>query len=224
MKGNQMKFFILNLHRIARIMVRNYGRRLKLDFLSAAEDLKFPKDKPSIKVGDFTYGAEHIIYRFASAGDSINIGKFCSIGRNLQIYLGGAHDMAAVSTYPFSEIFQTHLEISKEKNPSKHFHSSVDIGNDVWIGDDVCIMPGRKIGDGAVIAKGSHVVSNVEPYSVYGGNPARLIRYRFKPEVINELLEIKWWNWNLDKIKSAANILTYPPNIETLEGCSKQTN
>ena len=81
------------------------------------------------------------------------------------------------------------------------------IGNDVWISANVTIMSGITIGDGAVIAHNSHVVKNVEPYSVIGGNPAKLIKYRFTPEQIEKLLEIKWWNWDDEKINEFTPLL-----------------
>ena len=86
-------------------------------------------------------------------------------------------------------------------------NGDVDIGNDVWIGEHVTIMSGVTIGDGAVIATNSHVVKNVAPYSIVGGNPAKLIKYRFTEEQIQKLLEIKWWNWNDEKINSYLPLL-----------------
>jgi len=83
----------------------------------------------------------------------------------------------------------------------------VIIGNDVWIGSNVKIMSGITIGDGAVISNSSHVVKNVEPYSLVGGNPAKLIKYRFTSEQISKLLEIKWWDWDDEKINSFVPLL-----------------
>ena len=83
----------------------------------------------------------------------------------------------------------------------------VIIGNDVWIGADVTIMSGVTIGDGAVIANNSHVVKDVEAYSLVGGNPARLIKRRFTQEQINKLLQIKWWYWEDDKINKFTPLL-----------------
>lgn len=77
------------------------------------------------------------------------------------------------------------------------------IGNDVWIGNNVCIKQGITIGDGAIIATGAVVTKNVLPYTIYGGVPAKLIKKRFTDEQIEELLKIKWWDWNIEKIKLA---------------------
>jgi len=77
----------------------------------------------------------------------------------------------------------------------------VTIGNDVWLGQQVRLMPGVTIGDGVIVATRAVVTKDLEPYGIYGGIPARLIRKRFSEQIIAALLEIKWWNWSLDKIK-----------------------
>ena len=86
-------------------------------------------------------------------------------------------------------------------------NGDIIIGNDVWIGDNVTIISGVIIGDGSIIATNSHVTSNVKPYSIVGGNPAKLIKYRFDDEIIQKLLEIKWWDWDTEKIKNFASVL-----------------
>ncbi|MGA1049821.1 MAG: CatB-related O-acetyltransferase, partial [Minisyncoccia bacterium] len=86
-------------------------------------------------------------------------------------------------------------------------NGDVIIGNDVWFGDNVTIMSGVTLGDGVVIANNSHVVKNVEPYSLIGGNPAKLIKKRFTEEQIDKLLEIKWWNWDDSKINKFTPLL-----------------
>lgn len=98
------------------------------------------------------------------------------------------------------------------------FKGNTVIGNDVWIGYEAVIMPGIKIGDGAIIASKSVVTKDVKPYTIVGGNPAIVIRQRFSDEIVQILLEIAWWNWeieditrNLEKIVSA--------DIEVLKMC-----
>ena len=91
------------------------------------------------------------------------------------------------------------------------------VGNDVWFGRDVTIMSGVTIGDGAVLAANSHVVKNVEPYSVVGGNPAKFLKLRFTPEQIEKLLEIQWWNWEDEKINKFAPLLCNPNIDEFIE-------
>lgn len=147
--------------------------------------------------GKYTYGKPQI--HFNNSNAKLIIGNFCSIADNVNIYLGGNHRTDWVSTYPFGHI---HQSIFNNYDGKGHPATKGDviIGNDVWIANDVTIMSGVKIGDGAVIANNSHVVKDVEPYSLVGGNPAKLIKYRFTKDQIDKLLEIKWWNWDDDKI------------------------
>ena len=123
--------------------------------------------------GKYSYGNPKIHFQPPNA--KLVVGNFCSIGDNVNIYLanGCGHDISFVSTYPFS-----HTSIYKFpniKNNAKNTKGDVIIGNDVWIGRNVTIMSGVTIGDGAVIANNSHVIKNIEPYSLVGGNPANLL-------------------------------------------------
>ncbi len=103
------------------------------------------------------------------------------------------------TTYPFGHI---HQNIFDKFDGTGHptTNGNVVIGNDVWIGTNVTIMSGVTIGDGAVIANNSHVVKNIDSYSLVGGNPARFIRRRFSPEQIEKLLDIQWWYWDDETI------------------------
>lgn len=118
-----------------------------------------------------------------------------------------------VTTYPFGQIHTDKFNNFNCVSVNNYTKGDVVIGNDVWIASGVTIMSGVTIGDGAVIASNSHVVKNIEPYSIVGGNPAKLIKYRFSPEQINKLLEIKWWYWDDDKINKFIPLL-YNPNID----------
>lgn len=136
----------------------------------------------------------------------INIGNFCSIGANVHVYLGTNHRTDWVTTYPFGYINQHVFNtFNGEGHPTTK--GDINIGNDVWIAENVVIMSGVTVGDGAVIANNSHVVKNVPPYSIVGGNPAKLIKYRFTPEQIEQLLEIKWWYWDDEKINKLSHML-----------------
>lgn len=161
--------------------------------------------KPS-SVGKYTYGAEGIEIYSWGEGAKLHIGSFCSIANNIKIYVGGNHRMDWITTYPFGHI---HKSIFNSFNGIGHPSTKGDviIGNDVWIGQNVTIMSGVTIGDGAVIANSSHVVKNVEPYSIVGGNPAKHIRYRFNKDQIESLLKIKWWKWDDYKINSVIPLL-----------------
>lgn len=154
--------------------------------------------------GKYTYGNPNVVWKNKDA--KLIVGNFCSIAANVNIYLGGNHRTDWVTTYPFG-----HIHNDKFNNFNGVGHPStkgdVIIGNDVWIGSNVTIMSGVTIGDGAVIANNSHVVKNVEPYALVGGNPAKLIRLRFTKEQIERLLEIKWWHWDDEKINKITPLL-----------------
>ena len=147
--------------------------------------------------GDYTYGYDSLIVKDFETGERLRIGKFCSLSSGITILLGGNHPIQNVSTYPFG-ILNTN-KFRGSINMEKSIKDTV-IGNDVWIGHGVSIMTGITIGDGAVVACNSNVVKDVEPYSIVGGNPAKFIKKRFTDEQINDLLEIKWWNLDDNKI------------------------
>ena len=154
--------------------------------------------------GKYTYGTPKIHWENNDA--KLVIGNFCSIAGNVNIYLGGNHKTEWVTTYPFGHINQ-HIFNNFNGNGLPATKGDVIIGNDVWIGDNVTIMSGVTIGDGVVIANNSHVVKNIEPYSLVGGNPAKLIKYRFSQEQIEKLLQIKWWYWDDNKINQFTPLL-----------------
>jgi acetyltransferase-like isoleucine patch superfamily enzyme len=157
-----------------------------------------------MEFGKYTYGTPKLHWK--SSGCKLVVGNFCSIADNCNVYLGGNHRTDWVSTYPFGHI-NTHIfnKFNGVGHPATK--GNVIIGNDVWIGSNVTIMSGVTIGDGAVIANSSHVVKNIEPYSLVGGNPAKLIKYRFTPEQIEKLLQIKWWYWEDEKINRFSHLL-----------------
>jgi virginiamycin A acetyltransferase len=162
---------------------------------------------PNIIVGDYTYYDDfenpenferNVLYHFDSEGDKLIIGKFCSIAADVKFIMNGAnHRTDWLTNYPFP-IFGSGWEVAMPKNwPNK---GDTVIGNDVWIGYDALIMPGIQIGDGAIIATRAVVTRHVEPYAIVGGNPALEIRKRFAQNIIEELLEICWWDWEIVKI------------------------
>lgn len=126
----------------------------------------------------------------------ISIGSFCSIAREVIIQEYN-HPLERVSTFYLEKnVFGL---TSKDEVISK---GPIVIGNDVWIGAKSIILSGVNIGDGAVVAAGSVVTKNVPPYAIMGGNPARVIRYRFPADVISTLLSLQWWDWSIERIES----------------------
>lgn len=179
----------------------------------------------NIEVGDYTYyddfeNADNfekkILYHFDFIGDKLIIGKFCAIGSDVQFIMNGAnHRIEGISTYPFN-IFGgdwSAVEPSKKELPYK---GDTIIENDVWIGYKATIMPGVKIANGAIVAAHSVVTKDVEPYTVVGGNPAKVLRKRFTDDEVNSLLEIAWWDWNIEKITEALPYIV-SPNINLLQ-------
>ncbi|WP_373541601.1 tetratricopeptide repeat protein [Chamaesiphon sp.] len=154
-------------------------------------------------VGKYTYGAP--IVKDWHQGSTLKIGDFSSIAENVTILLGGNHPTDWISSFPFGIVFDEFKE--KHYNYPKLSKGSVIIGNDVWIGLNTTILSGVTIGDGAIVAAGSIVTKNVEPYAIVGGNPAKVIKKRFSDETISKLLTIQWWNWEIDKIKDNLDLI-----------------
>jgi len=150
----------------------------------------------------------YIEHHYEFLGDKLIIGKFCAIAEGIKFVMNGAnHRMDGITTYPFN-IFAGGWEEFTPTIEQLPFKGDTVIGNDVWIGQNVTIMPGIKVGDGAIIATGSVVTKDVSPYTIVGGNPARVIKKRFSEEIIELLLELKWWDWDIEKISSNINFLT----------------
>jgi len=172
--------------------------------------------RPNIIVGDYTYyddpdGVErfeqNVMYHFDFVGDKLIIGKFCALATDVRFIMNGAnHLMSGFSTYPF-QIFGNGWE--RVMPPMDAFPRKGDtvVGNDVWIGFEGTLLPGVKVGDGAVIAAKSVVASDVPPYAVVGGNPARVIRYRHAEADIARLLELRWWDWPIETITRHARVI-----------------
>lgn len=167
-----------------------------------------------MKVGKYTYGQENISIHWQNDQASLELGSFCSIAANITVYLGGSHRTDWVTTYPFGHIHQgVFTNFDGVGHPKTN--GSVIIGNDVWIGANATIMSGVKIGNGVVIANNSHVVKDVEDYSIVGGNPARLIKKRFSDNIIEKLLRLQWWDLDDNTINTITPLLC-SSNLEEL--------
>ena len=171
----------------------------------------------NIEVGDYTYyddpdGPENfeknVLYHFDFIGDRLIIGKFCAIAKDVTFIMNGVnHQTSGFSTYPFF-IFGNGWEKFVPKSNDLPFKGNTEIGHDVWIGYNATIMPGVKIGSGAIIASKSVVTCDVPAYSVVGGNPAKVIKNRFDDKTINTLLDIAWWDWSNEKITAHLDAIT----------------
>lgn len=150
-----------------------------------------------IRVGRGTYGVTRNTFHGLSSRVSVEIGNFCSIATDARIVCLAGHPTDLPSTYPF----RTLMFNPRAGNQDAVCRGPVRIGHDVWIGTAALILDGVSIGSGAVIAAGAVVTKDVEPYAIVGGNPARVVRHRFPPDVVEALLEIAWWNWPDERIR-----------------------
>ena len=167
---------------------------------------------PNITVGDFTYIADsdferHVTHLYDWNGDKLIIGKFCQIAAGVEFVMNGAnHQMNAVSTFPFYTLEGWDMDPPAASDlPRK---GDTVIGNDVWIGQNAVILPGVRIGDGAIIGASSVVGSDVAPYTIVAGNPARPLRRRFDGGLIELLLRFRWWDRSVEEINALIPLLT----------------
>ena len=168
----------------------------------------------NIIVGDFTYYAgedfeSRVTHHYDFYGDRLIIGKFCQIAADVEFVMNGAnHQMNAATTFPFY-IFDGWDE---DAPPLSRLPCKGDtvIGNDVWIGENAVILPGVHIGDGAIIGRNSVIGSDVAPYTVVVGDPAREVRRRFDDELTALLLELRWWDKSVEEINALIPTLTDP--------------
>ena len=173
--------------------------------------------RANILVGEFSYYAgqdfeAHVTHHYDFNGDKLIIGKFCQIGAGVEFVMNGAnHQLNAATTYPFFIFGGWDAETPpKENMPLK---GDTIVGNDVWIGQNVTILPGVHIGDGAIIGLNSIVTRDIPAYAVAAGNPARIIRKRFDDDMIAFLEKLKWWDKPIEKIRALIPILTSAGNI-----------
>lgn len=187
--------------------------------------LKNAIQSPNIEIGDFTiyndfahdprdFQKNNVLYHYPVNGDRLVIGKFCSIACGTKFLMTSAnHALASLSTYVFP-IFPEEWNHGMAVTEAWDNRGDITVGNDVWIGYESVILSGVTIGDGAIVAARSVVTKDVPPYAIVGGAPARPIRPRFSQATIDALLELKWWDWPLEKLSA---------NLRAIQGGDLET-
>ena len=187
---------------------------------------------PQIVVGEYTYYDDpddsenferNVLYLFPFIGDRLVIGRYCAIARGVRFIMNGAnHAMGGFSTYPFGIFGGGWERVTPALDALPHKGDTL-IGNDVWLGYEALVMPGVRIGDGAIVAAHSVVTADVEPYTVVGGNPARVLRQRFPQEVIDALLEIRWWDWEAAHVTAHLEAIV-GADLQVLRGAARSVS
>ncbi|WFE89156.1 CatB-related O-acetyltransferase [Roseibium porphyridii] len=173
--------------------------------------LKNTITRPNIEVGDYSYYHDaqdatdfenrNVRYHFEFIGDRLKIGRFCALAQGTTFIMNGAnHAMTGFSTYPFHIFDEAWHEQFEPGSIFDHLRGDTLVENDVWFGTNATVMPGVTICSGAIIGAHSVVASDVPPYAIVVGNPARVVRLRFDEATIERLLEIAWWNWPIAKV------------------------
>ena len=174
---------------------------------------------PSISVGDYTiyddfvndprdFQRNNVLYHYPINQERLVIGKFCSIAGGAKFLFNSAnHTLRSLSTYIFPVLFEEWgLDVARIPEAWDN-RGDIVIGNDVWIGYDAVVLAGVTVGDGAIIAARAVVTKDVPPYTIVGGVPARPIRRRFSDSEIDQLLELKWWDWPEEKIARSIDVI-----------------
>lgn len=175
----------------------------------------------NIIIGDYTYYDDpvaptefeknNVLFNYPVFGDKLIIGKFCQLACGVKFMMGPAnHRINSASTYPFNVFGGAWQEVTPPHLDQLPRKGDIVLGNDVWIGRESVIMPGVKIGDGAIVAAYSVVVKDIPAYTVYGGNPAKFIKNRFDQELTKLLLEFKWWDLEPDSLVEVLPLLCDP--------------
>lgn len=179
-------------------------------------------DHPRIEIGDFTYSGQLTElddyagvlapFLFPLSPERLLIGRFCQIAHGVRFITSSAnHDMRGFSTYPFGNFTMdgdtTPAEVQALFDAAGGKGDTV-IGNDVWIGMEAIVMPGVTVGDGAIIGARAVVASDVPPYTVVAGNPARPVKRRFDEPTTRALLAVRWWDWPVEKIEASIDAIT----------------
>lgn len=213
------------LHESIEEFLENRGFTEK-DYIYLCDNERYNKEDIIYKgccIGRYTYGYEGLLSEYPLAS---KIGRFCSINDTARIW--NNHSLDTVTTHPildhrlfyprnkkderqtFIRKYGKHHDNAAFENSEIRDNRPVEIGNDVWIGANAILLPGVKIGDGAVVAAGAVVSKDVAPYAIAGGVPARFIKYRFQKEQIDAFMRIQWWEWDIRKIEENIELFYQP--------------
>ncbi len=188
--------------------IRDFKNTVLLKPLIATSDVT------NVHAGDYSYYSDfddptmfltkNVLYNFGISGNSLHIGKFCAFANGVKFIMPDAnHATAGITTFPFAIFGGEWAEsLPLSDYPFKNCKDTV-IGHDVWLGCDVTIMPGVHVGHGSIVGSKSVVSSDIPPYSIAVGNPAKVIKTRFDEANIKLLLKLAWWDWDIKKIKTA---------------------
>lgn len=174
-------------------------------------------NNPNIQVGDYTiyndfvnnpidFEKNNVLYHYPINQDQLIIGKFCSIACGAKfIFTSANHTLKSLSTYPFPLFCEEYGLEQKAIAQAWDKKGDIVIGNDVWIGYEAVIMSGVQIDNGTIIGTRAVVTKNVEPYTIVGGVPAKLIKKRFDDETIEKLQSLCWWDWDKEQLREKLN-------------------
>jgi acetyltransferase-like isoleucine patch superfamily enzyme len=159
-----------------------------------------------ITIGEHTYFADLTLHRWGN--ETVKIGRYCAMSQKVSLLAGGNHRTDVVSAYPFDSKFR--IAAGVEDRSYGVGQTGIEIGNDVWVGYGASIIGTVKVGDGAVIAAQAVVFTDVPPYGIAVGNPAKVLKFRFNDDVIEKLLALKWWDWSDEVVKERLNDFYLP--------------
>ncbi|MBY5944717.1 CatB-related O-acetyltransferase [Photobacterium rosenbergii] len=192
--------------------IEGFNNTLLLKPLLAQSDID------NITVGDYTYYsdfedpskffAENVLYNFGFSGTSLHIGKFCAIAHGTKFIMADAnHATSGVTTFPFAVFGGKWADsLPLGEYPFKQY-KDIQVGNDVWFGNETTVMPGVTIGNGAIIGSKAVVTKDVPAYAIVGGNPAKVIRLRYSADEVAKLEQLAWWDWPIEHIEQAIPLL-----------------
>lgn len=169
---------------------------------------------PLVEIGRHSYGHGFVVH-WDGESTRVEIGRYTSIARGVQLFAGQEHNLDWGTTYPFTHLPSEWAEL-RQLSGHPLSKGNIVLGSDVWIGYGALIRSGVTVSHGAVIGMGAVVTRDVPPYAIFAGNPAKLIRYRFSPDVVAELLKLAWWNWAPEKVRKIAPVLSQPLTIDVL--------